>query len=227
MRSVFFLLFMAIQFPAFTQVGIGTSDPHPDVLLDINGGLRVRDYSEGSATAAKDSIAVFDGRGVVQSIPSRALLANMDKSLVKAKLTSNYAVGVLTTVPLAFDTEDFDIKNEFDTSTGYFVAENDGIYRVTGQIKTASLSAGTLAIRAYKTNLSNVQTLIAEENFVNVSITLVGTGINVSPPTRSVSTLVQLEAGEKISFSVYTAVSLNVLGSAGGYDSFCTIEQVR
>ncbi len=224
MRSVFFLLFLAIQFSAFAQVGIGTSDPHPDVMLDINGGLRVRSYSEGSSAAAKDSIAVFDGRGVVQSIPTRSLLANMDKSLVKAKLTTNFTVALLTNVTIKFNSEDFDIKSEFDPSTGYFTATNDGIYRVTAQIKTSSLYLGDLGLSIIKTNAAgSVTTKMAEENFINVAIL----GTNASPPTRSVSTLVQLVAGEKISFQVYSSVALSLSGPSNGYDSFCTIEQIR
>ena len=207
-----------------SQIGIGTTDPHPDVLLDINGRIRVRNYDEGKSGAAKDSIAVFDGRGVLQRIPTNKLLANMDKSIVKAKLTSNFAVALSSTIIIKFDTEDFDIKNEFDSSTGYFTADQDGIYRVTAQIKAASLSQGDLGLSIYKTNAAEtVDVKIAEENFINISVA----GIKVSPPTRSVTTLIELEAGEKISVRVYSAVSLNLSGTTDGYNSFCTIEQIR
>ena len=228
MRLVFYLLVPAISFAGFSQVGFGTTNPHPDVLVDINGALRVRQYIEGSGTAARDSIAVFDGRGVVMSVPSRILLANMDKSLVKAKLTSNFSIALLSNVIVKFNSEDFDLKDEFDPTTGYFTAEYAGIYRVSAQIKTSSLSAGDLGLSIYKTNAAGtVETKVAEENFINVSIPLGLSTINVSPPTRSVSTLVQLEAGEKISFKVYSAVGLSLSGNINGYDSFCTIEQVR
>ena len=101
------------------------------------------------------------------------------------------------------------------------------IYRVTAQIKTSTLSVGTLALRVYQTSNSNVTTLIAEENYANISVSVLGNGVNVSPPTRSVTTLVQMAAGERISFGAYSAVALNLLGSNGGVNSFCTIEQVR
>tara|TARA_B100001765_G_scaffold215503_1_gene188076 strand:- start:16202 stop:16783 length:582 start_codon:yes stop_codon:yes gene_type:complete len=193
-------------------------------MVDINGALRVRGYVEGSENAARDSIAVFDGRGVLESIPTRMLLANMDKSLVKAKLNSNFTIALLSNVTIKFDSEDFDIKDEFDPSTGYFTAEYAGIYRVSAQIKSSSLSAGDLGLSIYKTNAAGtIDTKIAEEKFINVSVL----GINVSPPVRSVSTLVQLQAGEKISFKVYSAVGLSLSGTSSGYDSFCTIEQVR
>ncbi|PHR86467.1 MAG: hypothetical protein COA80_19605 [Leeuwenhoekiella sp.] len=224
MRRITFLLLLITQFPIYSQVGIGTTEPHPDVLVDINGALRVRQYIEGSANAARDSIAVFDGRGVVMSVPTRMLLANVEKSLVKAKLTSNFTIALLSNVIVKFNSEDFDLKDEFDPTTGYFTAEYAGIYRVSAQIKSSTLSIGDLGLSIYKTNAAGtVETKIAEENFVNVSVL----GINVSPPTRSVSTLVQLEAGEKISFKVYSAVGLSLSGNTNGYDSFCTIEQVR
>ncbi|MAW95334.1 MULTISPECIES: hypothetical protein [unclassified Leeuwenhoekiella] len=224
MRRSILLLFLITQYSVFPQVGIGTTDPHPDVMVDINGALRVRGYVEGSENAARDSIAVFDGRGVLESIPTRMLLANMDKSLVKAKLNSNFTIALLSNVTIKFDSEDFDIKDEFDPSTGYFTAEYAGIYRVSAQIKSSSLSAGDLGLSIYKTNAAGtIDTKIAEEKFINVSVL----GINVSPPVRSVSTLVQLQAGEKISFKVYSAVGLSLSGTSSGYDSFCTIEQVR
>ncbi len=228
MKLLLYFLFFILCIPSFAQVGIGTTSPHPDVLLDINGALRVREYIEGSNTAARDSIVVFDGRGVLQRIATKRLLANLNKSLVKARLTTNFTVALLSNITIQFNSEDFDVKDEFDPSTGVFTADDPGIYRVTTQIKSTSLSAGDFGLSIFKSNAAGtVQTKIAEERFVNVSINLALATINVSPPTRSVSTLVQLQAGEKVSFKVYSAVGLSLSGTSEGYDSFCTIEQVR
>lgn len=230
-QILFSILFLTI-FSLQAQVGVGTTDPHPDVMLDVNGGLRIRSHNEGSDDAAKDSLVVLDGRGVVHRIATSTLLANMDKSLVKAKLTSNFSIALGSYIPIVFNSEDFDIKNEFDSTTGVFTALNDGIYRVTAQIKTANVSVGDLGLAVYKTNAAGTtSTKIAEEYFINVAVNIniiaLTLNLNVSPPTRSVSTLIQLNAGEKISFRLFSAVAVNVLGSAGGSDSFCTIEQVR
>lgn len=213
----------------FSQVGVGTTEPHPDAMLDINGALRIRSYGEGSDNSAKDSIAVLDGRGIVHRIATKKLLANMDKSLVKAKLTTNFAITLGSYVPIKFNSEDFDIKGEFDTATGLFTALDSGIYRVTSQIKTTGVSVGDLGLAIYKINSAgSVDTKIAEERFVNVGVELsILLTVNVSPPTRTVSTLVKLDAGEKINFRLYSLVSLNLSGTTDGYDSFCTIEQVR
>ena len=219
-----FTLFVLFTTSVSAQIGIGTTEPHPEVMLDINGALRVRDYVQGSDNAAKDSIAVFDGRGILQRIPTKQLLSNMDKSLVKAKLTANFAIALGSYIPIKFNSEDFDIKNEFNTTTGLFTASDPGIYRVTAQIKTANVSVGDLGLAIYKINAAGTTiTKIAEERFVNIAITFA----SVSPPTRSVSTLVQLDAGEKVNFRLYSAVALNLSGNPEGYDSFCTIEQVR
>ena len=231
MRKILLLFIVLSNTLVFSQVGVGTTDPHPDVMLDINGGLRIRSHNEGSDGAAKDSLVVLDGKGVVHRIATSTLLANMDKSLVKAKLASNYAIAAGSYLPIIFNNEEFDIKEEFETSTGVFTAINDGIYRVSAQMKTASVSVGDLGLAVYKTDTGGTSTKIAEEYFINVAVNIniiaLTLNLNVSPPTRSVSTLIQLNAGEKISFRLFSAVAVNVLGSAGGSDSFCTIEQVR
>ena len=220
----FLIVLYLFSSAAYSQIGIGTVTPHPDVILDVNGALRVRNYSEGNDSAAKDSLVVFDGRGVLQRISTKKLLSNIDKSLVKAKLTSNQSISVASYITIVFNSEDFDLKNEFNTATGVFSAKDSGIYRVSAQIKTAGLSAGDLGLAVYKSDAGGSNLIkIAEERFLNFSVL----GINVSPPTRSVSTLVELSAGEEISFKLYTLVGISLAGSPSGFDSFCAIEQVH
>ena len=67
-KILLFFSLLLTCFIAHSQVGIGTTDPHPDVMLDVNGGLRIRNYNDGSNDAAKDSLVVLDGRGVVHRI---------------------------------------------------------------------------------------------------------------------------------------------------------------
>ena len=204
------------------QIGVGTIAPHPDVILDVNGKMRIQDFESGSDFAARDSLMVLDGRGVVHKIGSAQLLSNLDKSLVKGTFsTSGFSISLLTQVPLIFNNEEFDIKDEYDNSTGFFTAKADGIYRIHAQVKTSGISVGDLGLSIYKTDLSNNEIKIAQENYINIAVTLV----KVSPPIRSVSTLVQLNAGEKIRFKMYSAVGLTLSGN--NYDSFFDIEQIR
>lgn len=232
MRKVLLLFFLMCHVIIFSQVGIGTTDPDPDVMLDINGGLRIRSYNEGNDSAAKDSIAVLDGKGVVHRIATKTLLANMDKSLVRAGVSTSSGALIDISVSgekrVRFDNESFDIKGEYDNSTGIFTAAANGIYRITAQLRSSSslLSAGEFGIAIYKNDSSRTTySKIAEESYLNVEV---GLGlIKVSPPVRSVSTLVQLAAGEEITFRSITALSLTLASSSNGNSTFMTIEQVR
>ena len=81
-----------------------------------------------------------------------------------------------------------------------------------------------MGLAVYKSDAGGSNLIkFAEERFLNFSVL----GINVSPPTRSVSTLVELSAGEEISFKLYTLVGISLAGSPSGFDSFCAIEQVH
>ena len=199
-------------------------------MLDVNGGLRIRSHNEGSDDAAKDSLVVLDGRGVVHRIATSTLLANMDKSLVRAGVSTSSGalvdIGVSGEKRVKFDNESFDVKGEYDNSTGIFTAAASGIYRITAQLRSSSslLSAGDFGIAIYKNDSGRTTyTKIAEERYLNVEVTL----IKVSPPVRSVSTLVQLTAGEEITFRSITALSLTLAGTTNGNSTFMTIEQVR
>ena len=90
-QILFSILFFTI-FSLQAQVGVGTTEPHPDVMLDVNGGLRIRSHNEGRDDAAKDSLVVLDGRGVVHRIATSTLLANMDKSLVLLGVSTSFLV---------------------------------------------------------------------------------------------------------------------------------------
>jgi len=232
MRKILLLFIVLSNTLVFSQVGVGTTDPHPDVMLDINGGLRIRSHNEGSDGAAKDSLVVLDGKGVVHRIATSTLLANIDKSLVRAGVSTSSGalvdIGVSGEKRVKFDNESFDVKGEYDNSTGIFTAMSDGIYRVTAQLRSSSslLSAGDFGIAIYKNDTSRTTyTKIAEENYLNVEV---GLGlVKVSPPVRSVSTLVQLTAGEEITFRSITALTLTLAGTTNGNSTFMTIEQVR
>jgi len=209
LKQILFSILFLTTFSLQAQVGVGTTDPHPDVMLDVNGGLRIRSHNEGSDDAAKDSLVVLDGRGVVHRIAKSTLLANMDKSLVRAGVSTSSGalvdIGVSGEKRVKFDNESFDVKGEYDNSTGIFTAAASGIYRITAQLRSSSslLSAGDFGIAIYKNDSGRTTyTKIAEERYLNVEVTL----IKVSPPVRSVSTLVQLTAGEEITFRSITAL---------------------
>ncbi|MFD2828336.1 hypothetical protein ACFSYG_17795 [Leeuwenhoekiella polynyae] len=223
MRKVLLLFFLMCHVIIFSQVGIGTTDPDPDVMLDINGGLRIRSYNEGNDSAAKDSIAVLDGRGVVHRIATKTLLANMDKSLAKVNISSSASSLLSISVGeslIKFDNIDFDIKGEYDSSTGYYTIQDDGFYRITGQIKSSStistLVLFGLRMKVRKNGVGSFN-LIAETNY---------TGLGAVP--RTVSTILELDAGDQIAFYSYNGLSIGLINlGSNAYDNFYTIEQVR
>jgi hypothetical protein len=118
-----------------------------------------------------------------------------------------------------FDFEDFDINNEFDTATSEFTAKQDGIYQVTVQIKATS----AIAIATnFGVGILKNGTVINRTSFANIGVL----GVNVTPPTRSVTTLVSLNTGDTISFNVLsTLVSLSILGT--NEDCSFNIQQIR
>ncbi|MAZ28429.1 MAG: hypothetical protein CL868_15300 [Cytophagaceae bacterium] len=224
LNLTFLLVFFTLT--AFAQVGIGTTSPHPGSMLDVNGTLRIRDLTLGSNNAAKDSILVIDGRGFVYRIPTRDLLANMDKSLVKANFSGSTGVNLTAATQklLVFDNEEFDINNEYDPLTGIFTAKRDGIYRVTGSIEQGSVTVGDYGLMLYKNS-----EVVAQERYLNVGveidITLLSLDVAVSSPYRKVSTLVELSAGDELSLMAYSFVAVGI--STGQTESYFTIEQVR
>ena len=180
LKQILFSILFLTTFSLQAQVGVGTTDPHPDVMLDVNGGLRIRSHNEGSDDAAKDSLVVLDGRGVVHRIATSTLLANMDKSLVRAGVSTSSGalvdIGVSGEKRVKFDNESFDVKGEYDNSTGIFTAAASGIYRITAQLRSSSslLSAGDFGIAIYKNDSGRTTyTKIAEERYLNVEVTLI------------------------------------------------------
>ncbi|RXG30183.1 C1q-like domain-containing protein [Leeuwenhoekiella palythoae] len=222
-KILLFFSLLLTCFIAHSQVGIGTTDPHPDVMLDVNGGLRIRNYNDGSDNAAKDSLVVLDGRGVVHRIATSTLLANMDKSLVKANISSSASSLLSITIGeslIKFDNTEFDIKGEYNSSSGYITIENSGIYRITSQILSSSTISGLvlfgLRLKIRKGGVGSFNTA-AETNY---------TGLSAVP--RTISTILELEAGDQIAFYSYNDLSIGVINlSANAYDNYFTIEQVR
>lgn len=215
------IIFLLTISKGIGQVGIGTTTPTAD--LDVNGTFRVRtSVLTNSITAAKDSILVVDDIGNVSRVSSKTVFESNLKSCVKGSFSSASDVALTLTAgasKINFDFEDFDINNEFNTATSEFTAKQNGIYQVTVQIKATSAIA--IATNFGVAILKN-GTVINRTSYANIGVL----GVNVSPPIRTVSTLVSLNTGDTISFNVLsTLLSLNVLGTRE--DCNFTIQQIR
>ncbi|WP_395061311.1 hypothetical protein [Flavobacterium sp.] len=123
------------------------------------------------------------------------------------------------TVKIPFNSTDFDTNAEFNSSTNTFTAKQEGIYRITTQIKAnSSIAIATnFGIAALKNG-----TVFARNSFANIGVL----GVNITPPIRAINTLISLNANDTISFSLVSDLaSVSILGTSE--DCFFTIEQIR
>lgn len=222
---LFFLLFSPII--GWSQIGIGTETPTR--TLDINGDLRIRTTSATNReSAAKDSIITVGATGNITRVGSKTVIESHFKTFIKggfpANGTSSITVSILannTYSLIPFNTIDFDINSEFNTTTSTYTAKQSGIYSVYVSIRAnpALLSLGNeLGVGIFKNNI-----LQAKNSFSNIQVVLA----NVSPPVRTVQTLLQLNTNDTITFKAFSGgiVNLGLLGN--GEESFFTIQQVR
>jgi len=222
----FTLLILLVSLPAIAQVGIGTTAP--TATLDIDGNLRIRNtVAEIITEIAKDSVLLISRDGTVKTIPSKEVVRTALLSAVKGVFSSTSSVtislGSMQEI-IPFDSEEFDLNDEYDTTTHVFTAQQDGIYDVSVQIN----SGGGLAVATnYGVSILKNGTVVARENFANINVSVLSLiNLDVTPPVRSAKTIVQLNAGDTIRFEVFTnLLSVNLLGEA--YESYFTIVQIR
>lgn len=221
MKKIYLLFFLFSFAYTFSQVGIKTTSPTAD--LDVNGTLRVRTLDTNpNETAAKDSVLVSDNVGNVKRISSKKIIESHLKTFVKGSFVSSSDVSLTLSSgakKIPFDYEEMDTNNEFDTTTSTYTAKQDGIYQIMVQIEATS----AIAIAAdFGVAILKNGTIINRNAFANIGLL----SVNVTPPVRTIQTLVALSTGNTISFNVVSSLgSLGILGSKE--DCFFTINQVR
>lgn len=226
-RKFLFALVALASLSSFAQVGIGTTNP--TAALDVNGDVRIRTISEElDVDLARDSILVISRDGTVKRIPSKIVISSALQTAVKGSFsgggTVNLALGVGDTyTDIPFDGEDFDLNDEYDTTTNLFTAKQDGIYEVAVQINS---STGIAASANYGVCVVKNGTVVAIENYANVNVSVLAIDVDVTPPVRKTKTLVQLSTGDTIKFQLFSDLSTVDL-SGDSIDSFFTIVQIR
>ncbi|RMA58054.1 hypothetical protein [Ulvibacter antarcticus] len=215
------ILFLLVSLPLFSQVGIGITSP--TATLDINGDLRIRNTTqETEIEIAKDSMLVISRNGTVNRISSKTVVSSALRTAVKGNFSSTGLISlslVSNTALLTFNDEEFDLNNEFNTTTSTFTAKQDGIYDVYAQIKASALisAATNFGIVILKNNVTT-----AKSDFANVGVI----GVNVTPPVRNAQTLLQLNEGDTITIkTICTLATVDVIGA--NEDSYFTIHQIR
>lgn len=225
MKSFLTLLLLACSASVFAQVGVGTVNPTS--TLDINGDLRIR-FTNTTITpsAPKDSIIVVNNLGVLQRTNSKSLVNSYLKTLVKGVFSTASLVNLnllAGTVKIPFNLAEFDSNTEFDTGTNTFTAKESGIYALNIQIKAdASLGVTTnFGVAVLKNGV-----VIARNSFANVGVTVVSIETKVSPPLRSLQSLIQLNSNDTITFHIISDLAnVKLLGTKE--DCFFSILQVR
>lgn len=224
MKNVLLIAFILFYVTGVAQVGIGTTDP--TTTLDVNGGLRVRTTDTNSReTSAKDSILVSDRNGNIQRISSKMVIESRLKTFIKGGFSaaSDQSLTLSSgTIKIPFNYEELDENDEFNTSTNTFTAKTAGIYTVNVQIKSNASSVAT----NFGVSIQKNETVIARCGFANIGLTIAFVNFYVTPPVRTVQTLVKLSVGDTITFNVYTDL-INVGLLSNKTDSFFTIQQVR
>ncbi len=221
MKKIYLLFFIFNCMPFFCQVGIGTTSPTAD--LDINGNLRIRTVGTSTDDSeAGNSVLVSDALGNVNHTTSKKIIESHLKTFIKGSFVSTSDVSLSLssgTKKIPFDYEELDTNSEFDTTTSTFTATQDGIYHIMVQIEaTAAIAiAADFGVAILKNG-----TVINRNSFANIGLL----SVNVTPPVRTIQTLVALSTGNTISFNVVSSLgSLGILGSKE--DCFFTIHQVR
>ena len=221
MKKITFIALFLLPLSIIAQVGIETTTPTR--TLDVNGEMRVRFTSSNlNEPAAKDSILVVDNFGNVNRTSSKKVVNSYLKTVIKGKFSSSSIVSlslISSKVVIPFDAVDFDINSEFNTSTNTFTAKQDGIYTIKIQIK----SDATVGVATnFGVAISKNGTITSRNSFANISLL----STNVTPPIRSLETLVQLTTGDTINFNIVSdLINVSILGTSE--DCFFTIQQIR
>jgi hypothetical protein len=221
MMKITLISFLFFLIQAQAQVGINT--PTPGAMLDINGDLKISTIIiSPDEQDRKDNILVTNNIGIVKKSSSKDIVNSYLKTTIKGSFFSSAPVNlslISSAVKIPFDSVEFDTNTEFDISTNTFTAKQDGIYSIKVQIKSdAAVGATTnFGVATLKNGV-----VFSQNSFANISVA----GINVSPPIRSLDTLVQLITGDTINFNIISDL-LNVTILGNSEDCFFSIQQIK
>lgn len=203
--------------PLYLMAQVGIETTTPIAMLDVNGDLRIATTTEGTLTAAKDSILVVDGDGIVKRISSDQIFYSAVKTAAKGGINDDIALLsllVFTWNQMAFDNIEFDMAGEYDTEKDEFVIANDGIYRIYFQYKYSATIALSLTpgiiIKMNGDEIATTHPLLTLDEYLVAE------------------TMVELEAGDVITFHYGALVELGILTIDSDItNTFFTVERIN
>lgn len=124
------------------------------------------------------------------------------------------ATGDGTSVWIPFDTENFDVGDNFNTSTHRFIAPEDGYYLINGAVEVSNLlsSHSTFSIQV-QNETANFQNYTHSFNPYPIASTVGATNYVMFP----YATILQMDADDELKVGVRVANGTKVVTVNGGY----------
>lgn len=219
MKNYLLIILVSGIYTSNAQVGIGTDNPQ--ATLDLNGNLKVRGITEVPAITSSHSIVLRDtsvsGDNEFVEISSDNFFAS-GSSAYSAQKEGNWSLldlGISGTnwYKINITGTDTKIGDPGLFTDGVFTAPQSGIYMVNYEFQMqAGVNIELLGNKKLGL-IKNGNTVWDEKLFDAVRVSLLGITIAAIPVTSSsMSTLVQLNAGETLTFAVDTGgVDLGLL----------------
>ncbi len=223
MKKIIYLIILILYNISTAQVGIDTDAP--EAKLDINGDLKIRKILELPKDSLPPASILVQKDSIVRRLPINNILNSSMPTAIKGIFAGGGSTITLNLLSgesiIPFDSVKYDEGEDFDLTNHIVTVQNDGLYFINLQLRLTTLVGigSDMGIKVKKNG-----TTILESSYTNISIL----GIDATPPIRNIHSIVQLEAGDEISFfltSDIATLTVNLVGNEA--ISFFNVLQLR
>lgn len=229
--KIYSAILSIIAISAFSQVGIGTTNPA--AMLDVNGTMKIRntptatDLTGYKLLLSNQATTPTPGDFQVAQVDPQVLISStVNASVFAAKKTTGISLLSLSLFPAGFKVVNF-LQAEKTLGTAALFSDTDNTYTVPSAgiyaigfsfrygsgLQASLLTTGT-GIGILKTT-AGVGTLIDNRTFSGLAIPLL---LSITISDSSINSLYSLALGDKISFGLTgsSVIDAGVLGSSIG-----------